>query len=323
MGGDVADEPIAPPVRAVVLAVSHREWDKKDGKGKGEAWTGVFKMEDGKPRKAETFSPECAKVLEEHKDKAVMVSVRDTGRKFQNEPVMEIMLLQSEDGKVELYRGGQTKRGGSRGSYAQRPDWSYMDKAEREAERRSIEAQKAEDIASHYYAALVQYGAEDDEETRKLLTVAGAKAFAADMSKAIADRIKGRAKVASAGRSGSERRESASPQGRSQDQDGSPEPLPSTPEDFPTSGPDHSADPAGSATAAAAGELAEARNAAIAVYKTKTKVVQAWAAGHDGEKVKFEDLDADQLAKLAANPPTAPEKAEEPQPAMAAGGWES
>lgn len=166
-----------------IMDVKHRTWDK-DGK-KGQAWDATF--EGG--NKASTFSTTAGKVLEENKGKTVVMTVVDSGRTFQDKPVMNITGIADDKGTV-LYEPGRDdpKRpgyggsggGGFRGGGSSRPEWSYDTPEERQQTRTSIERQKAADVAQYVLAGLVQY----DES---VATQEGALAF---MEKAI-DRIHG------------------------------------------------------------------------------------------------------------------------------------
>jgi hypothetical protein len=320
-----------PPVERLVKAVSvsTRTFPGNDGKEKS-VHKGVFEFEqDGKKHlvKADSWSGECAKVIEENIGKMLLVSVVDTGRVFQEAPVFDITKIRSGDGKTELYSGGQTKRGGQRGSYSQRPDWSYEDKEEREARARSIEAQVAAKAATWYFGYLIQFGDHEDEATKELLTVAGALEFHKKMTAEIRHGIRIAAQVrssSSAPKSGPGVAERPSPDPGNRTR-GS-EPLASAADgEAPTEAPLLSPrGEQGEGTLASGpdsdAELIAARNAAIEVFKTPRSVEKAFAMGNDGQLIKFSDMTAEQLAGLAASPPSGSQQTE-PEAAGMAGGW--
>jgi hypothetical protein len=322
------DRKVLPERPATPVSTGERSFPGNDGKQK-TVYHVIFKItDDGKERqvKADTWSAECRKVAEENIGKPLLVTVADTGREYQGSPVLDIEKLKTADGSAELYSGGQTKRGGQRGSYSQRPDWSYEDAAEREGTRRSIEAQVAEKISAEYFTALVQFGQDES-----LLTTKGALEFSKTMSDAIRDRMRKAAAVRSqsAAKSGSgvTERSGSDPGSRTRELEpslrGGQEPHGSPPfasgeqgEGFPNPEPDSAPN------AEAVSELIGARNAAIDVFKTPKSVEKAWAISHGGELVKFNELTAEQLADLAANPPESSAPSDtEPAGMASGGGW--
>jgi hypothetical protein len=305
-----------PPVERVAtpIAASRRTWEK-DGKEKS-AWTITF--EGG--AKADTFSAECARVCEDNLNKPLKVTVVNTGRKFQDKDIFDITRIMSADGAAELYSGGQTKRGGQRGNYNQRPDWSYEDKDEREERARSIEAQVAAKSATWVFGYLVQFGDHEDVETKKLLTSKGALEFIERCAGDISKGIRKRAAVRSS-KLGSGVAERPSPSPGSRPQGLEPSPTAGDGEVASRATPSFAEGSSqGEGTLApepdsSADELREARNLALELFKTPKSVEKAYAISHGGEVVKFTDLTAEQLANLAANPPET-----ESEPAGAASG---
>lgn len=330
----MADRKVLPERPATPVSTGERSFTStKDGSEKF-VYHVIFEIEDdGKKRqvKADTWSAEARKVAEENIGKPLLVTVADTGREYNGSPVLDIEKLKTADGKAELYSGGQTKRGGQRGSYSQRPDWSYEDKDERETTRRSIEAQVAEKTAQWWWRGLVEFGDHDDPETKKLLTAKGALEFSKTMSDVIRDRMRKAAAVrsTSAAKSGSGVTERSGPDSgnRTRELESSPrggqEPHGSPPfasgeqsEGFPNPEPDSAP------SAEAVSELIGARNAAIDVFKTPKSVEKAWAMSHGGDVIKFNDLTAEQLADLAANPPESSTPSDtEPAGMASGGGW--
>jgi len=224
------------------------------------------------------------------------VTVEDTGRTFRNAPVMKIAKVVDKSGGVLYEPGGKGGRG--KGGYSQRPDWTYQDPAERQEERRSIEAQVAEKVAVDYYSALVQFST--DPETA---TLEGALRFAEAMATAVKDRIRKAASTATE-KSGSGRRESG--RSRRGSESASPEaaslPASQTDRADPGSVPEGSV-PTPEPDSSVKNELPDARNAAIDVFGTPKKVEIAWGKTHDGEVKKFTTLSAEELMWLVTAAP--------------------
>jgi hypothetical protein len=293
--------PKTPVDREVVpVKTEHRTWDKGGGK-QGQAWTCHF--EGG--AKADTYSENAAKAVEENIGKPLTVTVKvdrdkeGNPKTFRNETVWIIEKIVSKTAGT-LYEPG-TKGGRGGGGYSQRPDWTYQDPRERAMERASIEAQTAEKVAVEALGVFIAYASD-----QRLTTEEGALGFIEKAANAARARIaKAREEVpktvkrdaaASGSGSGSRARppqgsNKGSPGGESSDRPSSASGArpPASAGDVPAPEPD-----------GAASELAAARTAAVEVFKTPKKVEHAYAAAHGGETKPFAEMTAEELATLAA-----------------------
>jgi hypothetical protein len=117
------------------------------------------------------FDDACARMFEANVGKTVAMDVEETGE-FKGETEYKPLVV-SIDGK-EVWKPDPKKKGGGGGGYSQRPEWSYERPEERHATRRSIEGQKALDLATQLVISSSNGSLEDDAKA----VVNTARAFA-------------------------------------------------------------------------------------------------------------------------------------------------